>query len=265
VTPAGRTAFASAHRVIDRVHRDAAVVRAPAEPARAPRLAERDVRVVDIRDLPDRGAALEVNHADLAGGQAELRVVAVLRHERRRRAGGAHELAALALLHLDVVDRRAERDVRRGHRVAGLDVGVAARDDLVAHLQAVGREDVALLAVRVVEERDARRAVRVVLDRRHRRRHADLVALPVDDSVALLVTTAAEAAGDAPVVVTAAGARLVLEEAAIGLRPFVSSLKVGDRVEAPSRTSACKTLIPMTLAQLRPPGTSERSRSCRPP
>ena len=42
--------------------------------------------------------------------------------------------------------------------------------------EAVGREDVALLAVRVVEERDARRAVRVVLDRRDLGGDADLVA-----------------------------------------------------------------------------------------
>ena len=77
---------------------------------------------------------------------------------------------------------------------------------LVAHLEAVGREDVALLAVGVVEERDARRAVGIVFDRGDRGRHADLVALEVDDAVALLVTAAAEAAGDAAVVVAAAGA-----------------------------------------------------------
>ena len=107
-----------------------------------------------------------------------------------------------------------ERDVAERHRVAGLDVGVAAGDDLVADLHAVGREDVALVAVDVVEERDARRAVGVVLDGRDQRGDADLVALPVDDAVALLVSAAAEARGDAPVVVAAARARLVLDELA---------------------------------------------------
>ena len=43
---------------------------------------------------------------------------------------------------------------------------------------------------------------------------ADLVAPPVDDAVALLVAAAAEARGDAAVVVSAAGARLVLEQLA---------------------------------------------------
>ena len=49
------------------------------------------------------------------------------------------------------------------------------------------------------------RAVGIVLDRRDRRRHAHLVALEVDHAVALLVAAAAEARGDAAVVVAAAG------------------------------------------------------------
>jgi hypothetical protein len=68
---------------------------------------------------------------------------------------------------------------------------------IVADGEPVGREDVPLLAVGVVEQRDARGAVRIVLDRRDRRRHADLVPLEVDDAVALLVPTAAEPRRDA--------------------------------------------------------------------
>ena len=86
------------------------------------------------------------------------------------------------------------------------------RDDRVAHLEAVGREDVRFSPSSVVEERDARRAVRIVLDRRDLGRHADLVALEVDDAVALLVTAAPEARGDAAVVVAASRVGLVLGE-----------------------------------------------------
>src|SRR5687767_14924357 len=112
-----RAAFASTHRVVDRVHRDAAVVRTATEPARTTGLADRDVRVVDVRHLTDRGAAVLMDLTDLAGGHTKLRVVAILRHEHGAGAGGAHELAAFALPHLDVVDRRAERDVTERHRV----------------------------------------------------------------------------------------------------------------------------------------------------
>ncbi len=113
--------------------------------------------------------------------------------------------------------------------VAGLDVRVPAREQDRAHREAVGAEDVALLAVRVVEESDARRAVGIVLDRGDRPGDTDLVALEVDDPVALLVTTAAEAAGDAAVVVAAAVLVLRLDERALRLGPG-DLLEITDRV-----------------------------------
>src|ERR1700733_328145 len=142
---AGGTPLTTAHRVIDGIHRDASVVRPLAEPTRAPGLPERDVRVVQVRHLPDHRAALQVNHADFARRQAELGIVPVLGHEGRTRAGRPDELSPLALLHLDVVHQRAEGDVAQGHGIAGLDVGVPARDDLVADREAVRSENVALL------------------------------------------------------------------------------------------------------------------------
>src|SRR5271167_3971109 len=77
----GGAPFATAHRMVDRVHRDAAVVRATAEPSRPTGLAERNGLVLDVRDLADRRMALQVNHPNLAGGKAHLRVIAVLRHQ----------------------------------------------------------------------------------------------------------------------------------------------------------------------------------------
>ena len=66
MTTARGATLAAAVRVVDRVHRDAAVVRALAEPAIAARLAERDVHVVGVRDRAHRGVALAVHQALLA-------------------------------------------------------------------------------------------------------------------------------------------------------------------------------------------------------
>ena len=70
MTAAARATFATAHRVVDRVHGDAAVVRTTPEPARAAGLAERDVLVIGVRDLADGGAAVEVHLADFAARAA---------------------------------------------------------------------------------------------------------------------------------------------------------------------------------------------------
>src|SRR5215470_15830431 len=95
-------ALAAAHRVIDRVHGHAAVVRPPAEPAVAAGLADRDVLVFEVADLADGGVTLDVDLTDLARGQAHLRVGALLGHQLRRGAGRADELPALAPGELDV-------------------------------------------------------------------------------------------------------------------------------------------------------------------
>src|ERR1035438_8801914 len=54
MTAAGGFALAAAVRVIHRVHRDAAVVRSLAQPARAARLAQRNVFVIGVAHLADR-------------------------------------------------------------------------------------------------------------------------------------------------------------------------------------------------------------------
>ena len=147
---------------------------------------------------------LEVDAAGLARREPDLAPVPFLGHHLGADAGRAAHLRAARDLELDVVDRGAERDEPQRQVVARLDVGVARRQHGVADLQPVGAEDVALLAVRVVQERDARRAVRIVLDARHLGGDAELVAAEVDDPEAALVATAPEARGDATVVVAAA-------------------------------------------------------------
>ena len=92
------------------------------------------------------------------------------------------------------------------------------RLDRVADLQVLRGEDVALLAIEVVQQRDATGAVRVVLDRRDLGRNAVLVPLEVDDAVLLLVTAAAVARRLAAVVVAAAGAVLGRQQRLLGRR-----------------------------------------------
>src|SRR2546423_1264185 len=68
----------------------------------------------------------------------------------------------------------------------------------------VGGDDVAASAVLVMEQRDPRRAVRIVLDARDLGADAVLVAAKIHDPVALLVPAADPAHGDVAVVVPAA-------------------------------------------------------------
>src|SRR5437773_1144856 len=99
------------------------------------------------------------------------------------------------------------------------DVRPWSRHHRVADGEALGSEDVTLFAVRVVKQRDTGGAVRVVLDARDLRRHAELVAPEVDAPVAPLVPAALIPARDMALVVAATRARERLEQRALGFGP----------------------------------------------
>src|SRR6267142_1646383 len=210
-------ALAAAHRVVDRVH-DRAAHRGPeALPAHAPGLADRDVLVIEVADLAHGGHAVERDQPHLARGQPQRRAGAFLGEQLGLGAGTAAHLRAAAGLQLDVVHERADRDVADRQRVARHDVGLRARHQHLADLEAVRCDDVALLAVAVVQQREVRGAIGIVLDRRHPRRDAGLVAPEVDLPQHALGPAAPVAHGDAPVGVAAVGAPLGHEQALLGL------------------------------------------------
>src|SRR5436190_18327414 len=97
-------AFTAAQRVVDGVHRHAAVVRLLAHVAGASGLAVRHVLVLQVADLPDGGVAADVNLPHLARGETQGGPVAFAGHELRGGSGGTDHLSALPFLQLDVVN-----------------------------------------------------------------------------------------------------------------------------------------------------------------
>src|SRR3990170_7108861 len=183
---AGSLALSAPERVVDRVHRDAPHRWALAEPATPAGLAERGQLVLGVADDPDRPPAGRLDHPRLARGQPKRRVLALLGHQLNARACGTRHLRAAAGLQLDGVHHRSDRDVAERQSVTRPDVGALPRHQPVALLHTLRRQDVALLAVRVVEQRDPGAPVGVVLDVSHLGRDAVLVTPEIDGPVAPL-------------------------------------------------------------------------------
>src|SRR4029450_6211196 len=196
---AGGLALATTVRVVDRVHGHAADARALALPPHPAGLTPVDVRLVGVADLAHGGAAAHVDPPDLAGRHAQRGVLALPAEQLDADAGRAGQLGAAARAQLHAVHSRADRDVAQRQVVARLDVRARTGLHAVALLQVLRRDDVALLAVGVVQQRDPRGAVGVVLDVRDLRRYAVLVdPLEVDQPVLTLVTAALVPGGDTP-------------------------------------------------------------------
>src|SRR5208282_3462523 len=114
---------------------------------------------------------------------------------------------------------------------ARLDVGVFARLDPGSHLEPVGRQDVGLDAVGIVEQRDIGAAVGIVFERGDHRRYSVAVALEVDQAKTALVSAAAMTRGHAAAIIASAGALDRYQQALLGLL-FSELGKVRDLHEA---------------------------------
>src|SRR5262245_24827868 len=111
MTSTGRLAFAAAERMIDRIHGHTADVRPLPQPSVSAGLPNRDVLVLDVSDLSNRGETLDKDVANFARRHFYRCVFAFFGDELNGGSGAPGDLAALARLELHVVNLRAERDV----------------------------------------------------------------------------------------------------------------------------------------------------------
>src|SRR6266550_2027026 len=206
-------------RMVARRHHDATDGRPPTHAAFVPRAADLAVLVLDVAELSDRRTAAHLHDTDAPRRKTDLR--------------------AAAGLELDAVDGRAGRDVLERQAVAHARLGLGTGENGVADLELVRREDVALLAVAVPEQREAGGAVRVVLDRQHARGDPILVALEVDDPVAPFLAAAAVARGHAALRVAAGLTQLALGQALLGL--VLRDLRVRRRL--PEAADRCERFV----------------------
>ena len=197
--------FATAVRVVDRVHGRAANGGPDAHPALAAGFAGGQVLVLGIAYLADGRPAFQMDHAHLTRRQTQDRVVAFFGHDLGGSPGRPGDLSALPLVQLDVVHDGTHRDVPDGNRATHFVMSEAGPASIrITHLQLVRRQDVALVAIRIQDQRDAAAAVRIVLDGATRPGTPSLSRLKSMILYETLVSPALMAGGDAAVVVAAA-------------------------------------------------------------
>ena len=204
MTTSRGTAFTTTMRVVDRVHRHAANGRANTTPARSTGFTQRTQAVLGVRDFAQGRTALSQDFTHFTGAQTQGYVRTFTRDQLGGSASGASDLSAFTRLQLDTMNSATHRDVAQRHAVACLDRRTDTGDQLVTCSNALGGDDVATLAVCILQQSDVCSAVRIVFDAFNDGRDAILVATEVDQTVVLLVTTTDMTGGDTTVVVTAA-------------------------------------------------------------
>ena len=208
----------------------------------------------------DGRAALGAHEPHLAGGQAQRRHVAVLGHQLDRGAGRARRSGRRGRAASSTLCTTVPTGMRASGRQLPTAMSASSPEaTLMPTVSRCGREDVALLAVGVVQQRDVGGAVGVVLDRGDLRRHAVLAALEVDPPVEALGAAAAVARGLAPVRVAPAALLEPFDERALGLGlGDLGEVRIGD--EARPGLVGLGLRIGISLRGPRGPGRSGWSR-----
>ncbi len=159
-------------------------------------LTKLDIAMIEIANLADGCIAHLADQADLTGGHAHLREVTFLGEQLCRAASRADHLTTAPLFDLDVVDHSTHRDIRNGKRVPRSNLGSCASHHRITNLEINRRHNVALLAIGIVQESEARCTVRVILDRRDFGGDITLIALEIDDADEAAMTAAAMTNGN---------------------------------------------------------------------
>src|ERR1039458_6332874 len=100
-------ALAATHRMINRITRHTARNAATTKPAIASGLAEHDIYVIGVADLPDRTVAFTVNQAKLARRHFDGHIIAFASRDLRSHPRAAANLPAMPAMQLNVVNRHA--------------------------------------------------------------------------------------------------------------------------------------------------------------
>ena len=214
------TTFTTAVGVVDRVHRGAADVGSTSEPSSATGFSEDDIHMIAVSNDADDGAAGARNATDFTARQVELSPIFFASDEGRFGAGGTAHASAATGTNLDIVNGGTKRNLAERQAVSNAGFSGVAADDLHTDGQTFGRDDIALDAVFVDEERNARGAVRIVLDGVDSGDHTVLIATEVDETDVSFVSAAAVAHGDHALIIATATALFRAQQAFLRLRAF---------------------------------------------
>ena len=157
-----------------------------------------------IPDPADRRVAIDMHSTNLARRELHLGDIPFFRHQLCGCTGATHHLSATALFELDIVNESTERYLANRERVAEIDRDIFSGSDGITHLQPRGPEDVALLAVGIVEKADPGGTVRIVLDAHYFRRNFELVAPEIYLAIASTMPASTEAHSGTPTVIATA-------------------------------------------------------------
>ena len=118
-------------------------------------LSNGNVFVIQIPNLTNRRHTGSQDPPHFTGLQTHLHIVSVTAHNLSRASGTSNQLPTLTELQFDIVDSRPQRHARKRQGIARPDFGLGPRLHLIVDRQSNRSEDIPLLPVFVLQQRNA--------------------------------------------------------------------------------------------------------------
>tara|TARA_B100000508_G_scaffold87397_1_gene68050 strand:- start:133 stop:714 length:582 start_codon:yes stop_codon:yes gene_type:complete len=187
--------------MVNGVHRNTSNLRTLTPPTIGTCFANHGQFMVGISNFTDRSHTLFSDTPYFSGRKTHRYERSLLSYDLNRSTCRPRELATLPRLELNVVNRSTKRHEFKRHRRANKYIRRWSCHNLIAGLEPLGVQDVALVSVSVMYQCDIRGTVGIVFDVSHHTRHIQLVSLEVNSAVFALVPTAPTADGDMAMVI----------------------------------------------------------------
>jgi len=157
--------------------------------------------MINIANLANSSQAPVMKLAQFARGKLEHNVPALFAHSLGSITCAAPELPAFARFKLNVMYQGPSGNGLKRQSVARFYVNVVTRLYHVAQFDAQGGEYVPLFAIDVIDQGNARRPIRIILNRGHLARDGSLIPSEIDDSkLAFTAATSVTHSYNAPVI-----------------------------------------------------------------
>jgi hypothetical protein len=197
------------------IHRGTSNSRTLALPAVSSSFTNHDTAVLGISKYTDRRTTTAGNSTNFTTRQSHLSPAAIASVQRRSNTGTSTQLAATSRLHLNIVNHGAQRNSAQWHAVAYNRLNRLATFNFRTGCKSFWCENVSLLTIRVLNQRNSAASVRIVLNVSNRTNNAVFVSLKVNLSIKALMPTPTMPCGDLTLIVATtlfliAGSQLLL-------------------------------------------------------
>src|SRR3989338_2577269 len=192
-----RPAFASAVRMVNRIHRRAADSGPHAHAPRPPGFSNDDKVVFFVGNLPDGGPCIVFYFSDFSRRKLQRRVSAIMRDDFRKRAGRPYQSRLALGGKRNIINQGARRKLPQRQAVAGQNRGFCGRQNFPPRADVSRQNHVSFFSVFIRHQADESCAVGIIFNRLNSARDVLFIKFKVNDSQKPLRSAALVASGNA--------------------------------------------------------------------